>query len=115
MSDYNSIWNSMEDDIAYTATELGVAAASLTAMSKRGLVEVIKGKPNRYKKKSSVLPKILSILSQEQPEFFTLYSDKNSIGMLCSLKKNQIVDCWGNPYSIDGIKFMTIKRKEYEL
>ena len=33
MADYNSIWNSMEDDIAYTATELGVAAASLTAMS----------------------------------------------------------------------------------
>ena len=115
MTDYNSIWNSMEDDIAYTAAELGVAAASLTAMSTRGLVEVIKGKPNRYKKKSSVLPKILSILSQEQPEFFTLYSDKNSVGMLCSLKKNQIVDCWGNPYSIDGIKFMTIKRKEYEL
>lgn len=115
MADYPSIYSSMEEDKWYTAAELGVAAASLNAMNKRGMVEVLKGKPNQYRKIKSVLPTILSILSKEKPDFFTLYRKKGTVGMLCSLKNNQILDCWGKPYPIINITYMTIETKEFYL
>ena len=52
---YMSVWNTMEDDKWYTAKELGMAAASMTAMVRRGLVVDRAGKPKQYKKTVSTL------------------------------------------------------------
>lgn len=62
MEVYNRVYSQMEDNTYYTAKELGVAAASLTAMAKRGMVEVIKGKPNKYIKVNSNATTNLNII-----------------------------------------------------
>lgn len=46
--DYQEIWNKMEWNKVYTAKELLVAPASLAAMERRGLVEKVGVKPNKY-------------------------------------------------------------------
>ena len=58
---YLSVWNTMEDDKWYTAKELGMAAASMSAMVRRGLVVYRAGKPKEYKKKTKTLDKIIEI------------------------------------------------------
>ena len=83
---YLSVWNTMEDDKWYTAKELGMAAASMSAMVRRGLVVDRAGKPKQYKKMANMLVKILEILKDKDFEYFTLFktdrkrrNKKNSI------------------------------------
>ena len=59
---YMNVWNTMEDDKWYTAKELGMAAAAMTAMVRRGLVVDRACKPKQYKKEANPLVKILDIL-----------------------------------------------------
>ena len=73
---YLSVWNTMEDDKWYTAKELGMAAASMSAMVRRGLVIDRAGKPKQYKKTSTVLVKILDILKDKD-----LYTTLTNLGL----------------------------------
>ena len=69
-----------------TASQIGLAAATLSAMARRGLVEVIPGKPNKYRRIYNPAIKIYQLLEEnknEIKEFFTLRKKDALYGMLC--------------------------------
>ena len=110
--DYKVIYDKMDWDVVYTASQLGVAAASLTAMSKRGMVEVIDGKPKKYRKVFSPLSKILEAVQGRTSDYFFLHKEGNPIGMLCSDRNGKIYDCWGNEYDVSDVSMVEVDRKE---
>ena len=112
---YITVWNTMEDNKWYTATELGMAAASMTAMVRRGLVVDRAGKPKQYKKVANVLVKILDILKDKDFEFFTLYKTDRPLGMLCSIKNEQVLDCWEKPYDLTNVCKLVVKHQEFTI
>ena len=113
--DYEKIWNSMEYDKQYTAAQLGVAPASMTAMTRRGFVKAIDTKPKQYVKILSVVPKILEIVKKEKPTHFCLYKENAPYGMLCSLGNNKILDCYGNEYDTNNVVELEVNHKKYNL
>lgn len=105
--DYTIIYNHMQPNVAYTAKELNVASASMTAMVNRGLVrKVNNSSPIKYmRNENNVFNNIVNILSQfKNVEYFTLYKKEQKLGMMCSLdKKNQkVLDCWGKAYDLNN-------------
>ena len=113
--DYEKIWNSMEYDKQYTAAQLGVAPASMTAMARRGFVKTIDTKPKQYVKILSVVPKILEIVKKENPTHFCLHKENAPYGMLCSLGNNKILDCYGNEYDTTNVVELEVNHKKYNL
>ena len=68
-----------------TAKEIGLAAATLSAMARRGLIEVIPGKPNKYRRIDNPAIKIYQLLEENKSdfeEFFTLRKKDAKLGML---------------------------------
>ena len=112
---YLSVWNTMEDDKWYTAKELGMAAASMSAMVRRGLVVDRAGKPKQYKKMANALIKILEILKDKDFEYFILYKTDRPLGMLCSLKNGQVLDCWEQPYDLTNVYKLVVKHQEFAI
>ena len=112
---YMSVWNTMEDDKWYTAKELGMAAASMSAMVRRGLVVDRTGKPKQYKKTVSTLAKILEVLKDKEFEYFVLYKTDRQLGMLCSLKNEQVLDCWEKPYDLTNVYKLVVKHQEFAI
>ena len=112
---YLSAWNTMEDDKWYTAKELGMAAASMSAMVRRGLVVDRAGKPKQYKKVANTLVKILEILKDKDFEYFILYKTDRPLGMLCSLKNEQVLDCWEEPYDLTNVYKLVVKHQEFTI
>ena len=110
--DYKVIYDKMDWDVVYTASQLGVAAASLTAISKRCMVEVIDGKPKKYRKVFSPLSKILEAVQGRTSDYFFLHKEGNPIGMLCSDRNGKIYDCWGNEYDVSDVSMVEVDRKE---
>lgn len=103
-------YNLISDDFK-TAKEIGIAAATLGALARRGLVEIKEGSPKQYRKINSVSTKIYQLCEEYKDSYdtyFTIYKQNNPIGMFCSILNNTIVDCWGNPYDLSNsekIKF----------
>ena len=112
---YLSVWNTMEDDKWYTAKELGMAAASMSAMVRRGLVIDRAGKPKQYKKTSTVLVKILDILKDKDFEYFTLFKTDRKLGMLRKKKNEQVLDCWDQPYDLTNVCKLVVKHQEFTI
>ena len=112
---YMNVWNTMEDDKWYTAKELGMAAASMTAMVRRGLVVERAGKPKQYKKVANPLVKILDILKDQEFEYFTLYKTDRPLGMLCSLKNERVLDCWEKPYDLTNVCKLIVNHREFKI
>lgn len=109
MDKYLQIYEQMADGVWYKASELGVAAQTLTAMIRRNLVEKMDGKPNKYRKlPETVAAKILKILDKHPAAFFTLWRGLEEIGMLCSMKNGIVLDCWEQPYDLTGISRIAI-------
>ena len=107
--DYIELHNKMELGVEYTAKDLGVAGATMTALVRRGLVEKIAGKPARYKKlEGGLRSSIISLVKQHGTEFFVVHKKNEKIGMQCSLKGNDIVDAWGKVYDITGASKLQI-------
>ena len=98
-----------------TAREIGLAAATLGAFARRGMVEVLNGTPKKYKKIVNPAIKIYQLCEENKNDYdtyFTLWKKNEKIGMLCSISNNDVVDCWGNKYDlteVDTIKFKTKK------
>ena len=90
--DYKVIYDKMDWDVVYTASQLGVAAASLTAMSKRGMVEVIDGKPKKYRKVFSPLSKILEAVQGRTSDYFFLHKEDCCGTERCSEKRQNDAD-----------------------
>jgi hypothetical protein len=112
---YINVWNSMEDGQWYTAAELGMAAASMTAMVRRGLVQDKNCRPKKYMKIANPLVKILDILKDKEFEYFTLYKAGRDLGMLCSLKNERVLDCWEKPYDISGAYKLIVNHQEFTI
>ena len=112
-----SKYNKVPEDFA-TATQIGVAAATLTAMAKRGFVEVKEGKPKQYRKANNPAVKIYQLCDEHKKDYdtyFTLRKSNEKIGMLCSISNNIIVDCWGKPYDLTNVNKIEFKTKEFNI
>lgn len=121
-SKYEIIYEQMEFDKWYTAAELKVAPASMTAMVNRGMVEKTDTSPRKYRKIKNVLSEISNLLSKyPNIEYFTLYKkasgDKTPLGMMCSYdsKNSKILDCWGKTYDMAGVDRIQIGQNFFQL
>lgn len=89
-----------------TAKEIGLAAATLCAMARRGMVEVQDGSPKRYRRIVSILPRILEVLEANKDkyrEYFTLRKKDERLGMFCRVKNGEILDCWDKKYDLTDV------------
>ena len=101
-----------------TAKEIGLAAATLSAMARRGLVEVIPGKPNKYRRIDNPTIHIHQLLEENKDdfdEFFMLRKKDAQLGMLCYIKSGEIVDCWGKKYDLTNVNYLQIGKKEFNI
>lgn len=101
-----------------TAAQIGLAAATLSAMARRGLVEVIPGKPNKYRRIDNPSIKIYQLLEEYKEdfeEFFMLKKKDAPYGMLCSLKKGTIMDCWGKEYDLTNVNYLELRTKKFNI
>ena len=98
-----------------TAREIGLAAATLGAMARRGLVEVKDTSPKQYRKVDSPFLKISEICEKHKDDYetyFTLKKKDNDLGMLCSMSSNMIIDCWGNQYDLTNLEYIEFRTKK---
>ena len=101
-----------------TAREIGLAAATLGAMARRGFVEVKNTSPKQYRKINSPAVKIYQLCEENAADYdtyFTLRKSNQPLGMLCSISNNTIVDCWGNPYDLTDVCKVEFRTKHYEI
>lgn len=105
MVDYIAIYNKMEAGKDYTAKDLGVAPASMTAMVRRDLVVVTKEtSPKTYRKNTDnnsawIIGTVQNFLPKDR-DWFIIHIENEQYGMMCSLKNNIVIDCYGNPYDL---------------
>ena len=103
-----------------TAAQIGLAAATLSAMARRGLIEGIPGKPNKYRRIDNPAAKIYQLLKENKDdygEFFTLqrsYGDYNG-RMLCYVKGGEVVDCWGKRYDLADVIRIEFRTRSFDI
>lgn len=115
MDRYISLWKTMEKEKYYTAKELNVAPATMTALINRKLAVSTDTSPRKYKKIDNMTIAIADILENNRCEYFTLYKENKPIGMMCSFANGKIVDCFGNDYDLTGVKTIQIKNKKLSI
>ena len=101
-----------------TAKEIGLAAATLSAMARRGLIEVIPGKPNKYRRIDNPTIRIHQLLEENKDdfeEFFMLRKKDAQLGMLCYIKGGEIVDCWGKRYDLTDVNYLELRTKKFNI
>jgi hypothetical protein len=106
-------YNLIPDDFK-TAREIGLAAATLGAMARRGLVEIKDTSPKQYRKLNGDIMKIYylcEIYSDQYDTYFGVYKDNDPIGMLCSLTDGTIVDCMGERYDLNNVVSLRFGKK----
>lgn len=89
-----------------TAKEIGLAAATLGAMARRGMVEVKDSVPKQYRRIENVTVKILALCEKYKDSYdsyFVLFKKDKELGMMCSLSSTKdILDCYGKHYDVTG-------------
>lgn len=102
-----------------TAKEIGLAAATLGAMERRGFVESIATKPKQYRRIVTPQVTIYRLLDEHRADFtdyFTLKKEGAPYGMLCSLGADgDVRDCWGKKYDLTNVNYAKIGKKEYTI
>ena len=99
-----------------TAREIGLAAASLMGLARRGLVEIQDGSPKKYRKTANPAIKIYMLCEENKDDYdvyFTLYKSTETLGMLCSISNNTIMDCWGKPYDLTNVNKIEFRTKNF--
>lgn len=113
---YVEIYEMMQPNQYYTAKELGVAPATMTALVNRGLVEKTNSSPRKYIKIiNSIFAAINSLKNTHSCEFFGLYKKDETIGMLCKFTNNKITDCWDKPYDLKDVVIARFDQKYFDL
>ena len=118
MAKYTEVYNNMQDNIWYTAKELGVAPATMTALVNRNLVVKDDScSPKKYLKINNPLCQIIEIIEQEKAldKYFTLYKKDEKLGMFCIIKNDKVLDCWDNPYDLNNVYKLEVNKKFFEL
>jgi len=101
-----------------TAREIGLAAATLGALARRGLVEVQDSSPKKYRKATNPAIKIYMLCEENKNDYdtyFTLRKSTEKLGMLCSISNNTIVDCWGKPYDLTNVNKIEFRTKKFNI
>lgn len=101
-----------------TASQIGLPAATLGALARRGMIEVLDTVPKQYRKVSGNISKIYTLIEQNKDDFdiyFCLRKSDKKVGMLCSFSKNTILDCWGKPYDLTGVCRIDFDTKSFEV
>ena len=112
-----SKYNQVPTELA-TAKEIGLVAATLSALARRGLVEVIPGKPNKYRRIDNPVIKIYQLLEENKndfDEFFMLRKKDAKLGMLCYIKGGEIVDCWGKRYDLTDVNYLELRTRRFNI
>ena len=112
MSKYLNLYNQMEPGKYYTAAELKVAPATMTAMVNRGFAEKTNTSPRKYIKSNCKIVQILSVLKGHEDESFIVYTSDRSLGMLCTLKNEEVYDCWEKKFNITNATKIELKNNE---
>ena len=110
-------YNQVPEDFA-TAREIGLAAATLGAMARRGLVEVKNTTPKQYRRIATPAIKIYKLCEENKDDYdtyFTLRKPYRPIGMLCFMSNNTIVDCWGNPYDLTNVCKIEFRTRSFDI
>lgn len=101
-----------------TASEIGIAAATLGALARKGFVEVQDSRPKRYRRIDSPAVKVYQLCEQHKKDYdtyFTLRKKNEKLGMLCSISGGTVVDCWGKPYDLTNVCKIEFRTKEFEI
>jgi hypothetical protein len=101
-----------------TAREIGLAAATLGALARRGLVEIQDGSPKKYRKVNNSTAQIYALCEENKNDYdtyFTLRKSTEKLGMLCSISNNTIVDCWGKPYDLTNVNKVEFRTKVFNI
>ena len=87
----------------FTWQESGIHYATLNSLVKRGYLK--KDASDKYcvSKSGYNFAQVEELAGNA--DFFTIYLDGKKLGMLCSLKGVDILDCWGKPYDITNNDF----------
>ena len=102
-----------------TASDIGLAAATLGAMERRGFVESKPTKPKQYRR--VVTPQVLVYKhldenTDDYEEFFTLWKKDKELGMLCSLNKSgDVLDCWGKKYDLTDVCKIKFRTRSFDI
>lgn len=110
-----SKYNQVPTEFA-TASAIGLAAATLGAMARRGLVEVLDTKPKQYRRISNPAIKVYQLVEEHMPKdrhYFTINKKDRLYGMLCSMKQGKIVDCWGEEYDLTDVVSVQLGKRLY--
>lgn len=101
-----------------TASKIGLPAATLGALVRRGMVEALDTTPKQYRKVSGTIPKIYTLIEQNKDDYdtyFCLRKEDKKIGMLCSFSKNTVLDCWDKPYDLTGVNRIDFNTRSFEV
>ena len=110
---YNMVTNEFQ-----TASQIGLAAATLGAMVRRGLVEATNTSPKQYRRSANAAAKIYMLIDQNKDDFdtyFTLRKSTQKLGMLCSFSNNTVLDCWGNSYNLTNVNRIEFRTRAYDI
>ena len=101
-----------------TAREIGLAAATLGAMARRGFVEVLDGAPKKYRKINNPAIHIFRLCEENKDDYdtyFTLLKEGAPYGMLCSMHEGNVLDCYGNKYDLTNVIQIEFRTKKFNL
>ena len=101
-----------------TAKQIGLAAATLGAMARRGFVEILDTSPKQYKKSNNPAIKIYQLCEENKDDYdthFTLRKSTEALGMYCSIANNTIVDCWGQPYDLTNVNKIEFRTRHFNI
>lgn len=101
-----------------TASQIGLPAATLGALARRGMIEVLDTTPKQYRKASGNISKIYMLIEQNKDDYdtyFCLRKSDRKIGMLCSFSKNTVLDCWGNPYDLTNVNRIDFNTRSFDI
>lgn len=110
-------FNSIPTEFA-TAREIGLAAATLGAMVRKGFVETLDTVPKQYRRIDSPAVRTYKFLDEHKKEYntyFVLWKKGKKLGMLCQMSGDKIVDCWGNNYDATDVVSICLGNKMYSL
>ena len=101
-----------------TAREIGIAAATLGALARRGIVEVLDGSPKKFRRANNSFAEIYQLCETNKDDYdtyFTLRKSTEKLGMLCSISNGKIVDCWGNPYDLSNVNIVEFNNRTFNI
>ena len=102
-----------------TASTIGLAAATLAAMARRGFVEIKDTKPKQYRRVESPAIRVYQLCEENKGDyetFFTLWKKDAPYGMFCSMDRSgDILDCWGNKYDLTDVVRIKFRTRSFDI